>query len=129
MIELVREGADAFEVRCVRLDSGDLGALVREAGQMLDRAGLGEVEIFASGGLDEGAIRDLVAGGVAAGAPGVSHPERLLRASGRGAHPESGPAPNVALGSASSLEPDRARTDQRSQLLALLLVQQLVELS
>ncbi|MEV6099909.1 nicotinate phosphoribosyltransferase [Nocardia sp. NPDC051981] len=37
----------------VRLDSGDLARLAVEARRMLDRAGLPDVRIFASGGLDE----------------------------------------------------------------------------
>src|SRR3954447_17449374 len=45
----------------VRIDSGDLAALSREARRMLDAAGLTEAQIFASGGLDEYAIADLVA--------------------------------------------------------------------
>jgi nicotinate phosphoribosyltransferase len=44
----------------VRIDSGDLAALAREARRMLDDAGLIETQIFASGGLDEYAIADLV---------------------------------------------------------------------
>jgi nicotinate phosphoribosyltransferase len=37
----------------LRLDSGDLDALSRRARAMLDEAGLGDVRIFVSGGLDE----------------------------------------------------------------------------
>jgi nicotinate phosphoribosyltransferase len=44
----------------VRLDSGNLGALARAARRMLDDAGLPDARIFASGGLDEYAIADLV---------------------------------------------------------------------
>jgi nicotinate phosphoribosyltransferase len=40
-------------VRGVRLDSGDLAAEARAVRQMLDRAGLESIQIFASGGLDE----------------------------------------------------------------------------
>ncbi|HZU84849.1 MAG TPA: nicotinate phosphoribosyltransferase, partial [Polyangiaceae bacterium] len=40
-------------VAAVRLDSGDLDALSRRARAMLDDAGLRDVRIFASGGLDE----------------------------------------------------------------------------
>jgi nicotinate phosphoribosyltransferase len=43
----------------IRLDSGDMAALARDARAMLDEAGLEEVEIFASGGLDEHAIASL----------------------------------------------------------------------
>lgn len=45
----------------VRLDSGDLAALARQAREILDTAGLTEVKIMASGGLDEEAIAGLVA--------------------------------------------------------------------
>jgi nicotinate phosphoribosyltransferase len=62
-IELVREQGSAFDVRGIRLDSGDLGALAREARARLDAAGLARVEIFASGNLDEHAIANLVAQG------------------------------------------------------------------
>ncbi|MDJ0607876.1 MAG: nicotinate phosphoribosyltransferase [Kiloniellales bacterium] len=45
-----------IEVRGVRLDSGDLVAEARAVRTLLDRAGLPEIEIFASGGLDEAAL-------------------------------------------------------------------------
>lgn len=48
-------------VTAVRLDSGDLAVLSRGARAILDEAGLPRVEIFASGGLDEYAIADLMA--------------------------------------------------------------------
>ncbi|MEU8523283.1 nicotinate phosphoribosyltransferase [Streptomyces sp. NBC_01216] len=44
----------------IRLDSGDLGALARRARAALDAAGLGEVRIVASGGLDEYRVDRLV---------------------------------------------------------------------
>ncbi|MFJ7068408.1 nicotinate phosphoribosyltransferase [Streptomyces sp. NPDC101115] len=44
----------------IRLDSGDLGALARRARATLDAAGLAEVRIIASGGLDEYAVDRLV---------------------------------------------------------------------
>lgn len=44
----------------VRLDSGDLGALALRARSLLDAAGLPEVHVVASGGLDEYALDDLV---------------------------------------------------------------------
>lgn len=47
--------------RWIRLDSGDLGELAKSARQRLDRGGLSECRIFASGDLDEYAIADLVA--------------------------------------------------------------------
>jgi nicotinate phosphoribosyltransferase len=53
---LAREG---IAIGGVRLDSGDIAAHARAVRGILDRAGLGEVRIFASGGLDEEALRDL----------------------------------------------------------------------
>ncbi|MEU3253736.1 nicotinate phosphoribosyltransferase [Streptomyces sp. NPDC006997] len=47
----------------VRLDSGDLGALAVRARSVLDDAGLPDVRIIASGGLDEYAVDDLVRSG------------------------------------------------------------------
>jgi len=47
----------------VRLDSGDIDALARTARRRLDEEGLGEVRIFASGGLDDVDVARLVAGG------------------------------------------------------------------
>ena len=47
----------------LRLDSGDLDALSRAARKILDDAGLHDVQIFASGGLDEYAIDALVRAG------------------------------------------------------------------
>ncbi|MGW0988896.1 nicotinate phosphoribosyltransferase [Streptomyces sp. NPDC002486] len=47
----------------VRLDSGDLGALAARARSILDTAGLPDVRIVASGGLDEYAVDDLVRSG------------------------------------------------------------------
>ncbi|WP_055627349.1 nicotinate phosphoribosyltransferase [Streptomyces hirsutus] len=47
----------------VRLDSGDLGALALRARALLDAAGLPDVRIIASGGLDEYAVDELVHSG------------------------------------------------------------------
>mgnify|MGYP006279493931 CR=1 FL=1 len=63
VIHLARTLGQDFKVRAVRLDSGDLLALSRESRQLLDDAGLGEVGIFASGGLDEEKISQLLASG------------------------------------------------------------------
>jgi len=52
-----------FRIRAVRLDSGDLAELSRQARRLLDEAGLQNVGIFASGGLDEDGIAALVAAG------------------------------------------------------------------
>ena len=48
-------------VRAVRLDSGDLAELSRAVREILDRAGFRDIEIFASGGLDEYKIAELEA--------------------------------------------------------------------
>ncbi|MBI4310358.1 MAG: nicotinate phosphoribosyltransferase [Chloroflexi bacterium] len=47
-------------LRAVRLDSGDLLALSRQVRHVLDEAGLPYVTIFASGGLDEYQVADLL---------------------------------------------------------------------
>lgn len=60
VVALWRELGSAFQVRAVRLDSGDLLELSRGARRILDEAGLMHVGIFASGGLDEDAIARLV---------------------------------------------------------------------
>lgn len=59
-IRLAREQGDSFQVRAVRLDSGNLLALSRAARQMLDDAGLQRVKILASGNLEEESIAWLV---------------------------------------------------------------------
>ena len=53
VIELAKRLGESFDVRAVRLDSGDLGALAKAARARLDAAGLSQVEIFASSGIDE----------------------------------------------------------------------------
>ncbi|MCX7623283.1 MAG: nicotinate phosphoribosyltransferase, partial [Thermomicrobium sp.] len=58
--ELAREGR---RVRAVRLDSGDLVELSRAVRRILDSAGFPEIQIFASGGLDEYELAALVAAG------------------------------------------------------------------
>jgi nicotinate phosphoribosyltransferase len=69
--ELAREQGPAFRVRGIRLDSGDLGALAREARRLLDEAGLARLEIFASGDLDEDRIAALLDQGAPIDAFGV----------------------------------------------------------
>ncbi len=53
VVRLAREQGCDFDVRAIRLDSGDLGELARRSRAILDAAGLTGVAIFASGGLDE----------------------------------------------------------------------------
>lgn len=65
VIELANRLGEDFRIRAVRLDSGDLLDLSIGARVALDRAGLGHVEIIASGSLDE----DKIAGLVSSGAP------------------------------------------------------------
>jgi nicotinate phosphoribosyltransferase len=55
----------------VRLDSGELEALSRQVRVLLDRAGLPDVRIFASGGLDELEVDRLVQAGAPIDAFGV----------------------------------------------------------
>ncbi len=55
----------------VRLDSGDLDRLAREARELLDAAGLTTARIFASGGLDEHEVAELVRGGAPVDAFGI----------------------------------------------------------
>lgn len=63
VIDLARELKGDFRVQAVRLDSGGLADLSKEARRMLDAAGLPQVGIFASGGLDEDKIDALVRAG------------------------------------------------------------------
>jgi nicotinate phosphoribosyltransferase len=55
----------------VRLDSGDLDTLARQARRMLDKAGLPQVQIFVSGSLDEHDVARMVAGRVPVDAAGI----------------------------------------------------------
>jgi nicotinate phosphoribosyltransferase len=52
---------EGIAVRGVRLDSGDLAAQARRVRAILDAGGLGQVRIFASGGLDEASLKELAA--------------------------------------------------------------------
>jgi nicotinate phosphoribosyltransferase len=55
----------------VRLDSGNVDHLSREARRMLDHAGLSRARIFASGGLDEQEVDELVRAGAPVDAFGI----------------------------------------------------------
>jgi nicotinate phosphoribosyltransferase len=55
--------AQEIVVRAVRLDSGDLLALSKSVRRIFDAGGLNDVTIFASGGLDEDSIGDLLKAG------------------------------------------------------------------
>ena len=63
--------AKGYEPVGIRLDSGDLAFLSRQARRMLDDAGFPEAKIFASGDLDEEVIWDLKAQGAAIDVWGV----------------------------------------------------------
>jgi nicotinate phosphoribosyltransferase len=95
--KLSRDLGPDFKVRAVRLDSGDLGELARRSRQILDVEGLGSVEIFASGSLNEDAIDALLRSGapidgfgvgtdmgVASDAPSLDIAYKLVAYAGRG---------------------------------------------
>ena len=97
IIGLAGEMGTVFQVRALRLDSGDLLSLARRSRALLDSAGLNGVEIFASGGLDEYSIHELVhAGapidgfgvgtnmGVSADAPSLDIAYKLCEYAGKG---------------------------------------------
>ncbi len=94
-VEVIRERASE-EGAAVRIDSGDLDGLSRGARAILDEAGLEQVRIFVSGGLDEREVADLVANrapidafgvgtqmGVSFDAPSLESVYKLVRYSGR----------------------------------------------
>jgi nicotinate phosphoribosyltransferase len=60
-----------LKLQAVRLDSGDLADLSVKARRILDKNGLQDVSIFASGNLDEYRIRDLIRAGAPIDAFGV----------------------------------------------------------
>ncbi len=97
VIKLRKRLGDRFRVRGVRLDSGDLLALARETRRLLDEAGLHEITIFASSGLDEYEIERLVEAGapidgfgvgtklaVSADAPEIDMAYKLVEYAGTG---------------------------------------------
>ena len=58
-----RLATDGVRVSAVRLDSGDLAAHAFRVRAILDAGGLHDVQIFASGSLDEQSLREIVARG------------------------------------------------------------------
>lgn len=96
-IEVARELEKAgHRIAGVRLDSGDMAVLAKKARAMLDEAGLTDVQILASGGLDEHAIARLTAAdapidaygvgtkiGVAMDAPALDSAYKLVEYDGR----------------------------------------------
>jgi len=73
--EVVSRG---FRPKGIRIDSGDIAYLSKEARAMLDEAGYEDVQIMASSSLDEFVIKDLVTQGAKIDAFGVG--ERLITA-------------------------------------------------
>jgi nicotinate phosphoribosyltransferase len=69
-IEVIRE-LDPPGTVGIRLDSGNVDQLSREARRLLDHAGLREAQIFASGGLDEFEVDELLRWGAPVDAFGV----------------------------------------------------------
>lgn len=67
-----------FRPKGIRIDSGDIAYLSKEARKMLDEAGFHDCEIIASSSLDEYVIRDLLNQGAKIDAFGVG--ERLITA-------------------------------------------------
>jgi nicotinate phosphoribosyltransferase len=63
VIALGKELGDAFKVKAVRLDSGDLAELAKAARKLLDEAGFGHIRIIASSGLDEYKVQALLEAG------------------------------------------------------------------
>ncbi|GAX89501.1 nicotinate phosphoribosyltransferase [Effusibacillus lacus] len=60
-IQVARELREqGYELRAIRLDSGDLAWLSKESRRMLDSAGFSNVKILASGDLNEYVVRDLM---------------------------------------------------------------------
>lgn len=118
VIELARRLGPAFDVRAVRLDSGDLQTLSRAARAALDEADLQRVGIFVSSDLDEGKIRDLLQAGcpidgfgvgtrlgVAVDAPVLDMAYKLVEYAGRG---------RTKLSSAKTIYPGRKQVFRRT---------------
>ena len=60
VVRLARELGPEFRVSAIRLDSGDIATLAKDARQILDEGGLPQVEIFVSGSLDEYIVAELL---------------------------------------------------------------------
>ena len=71
-IQVAKNAAQhGVSINAIRLDSGDLGQLANTARKMLDDAGLPDIRIMATGGLDEHSIHALVEAGAPIDAFGV----------------------------------------------------------
>jgi nicotinate phosphoribosyltransferase len=111
VIALARRLGEGFRVRAIRLDSGNLAELARQARRLLDEAGLRQVQIMASSDLDESRVAELVGAGapidgfgvgtqqaVSADAPTVDMAYKLVEYAGR---------PRVKLASHKVIYPGR----------------------
>lgn len=96
VVDLSRELGSDFRVGGIRIDSGDLVELSRASRRLLDTAGLRHVRIFASGGLDEAKIAQLIGAqapidgfgvgtdmGVSRDAPAIDIAYKLVEYAGR----------------------------------------------
>ena len=63
VVAFARDCGSGIRIGGVRLDSGDLAALARNVRRILDKGGLRQTTVFASGNLDEYRMRDLLAAG------------------------------------------------------------------
>jgi nicotinate phosphoribosyltransferase len=96
-VEVARElAARGKKLRGVRIDSGDLAALAREVRRILDDAGLRDVRILGSGGLDEYDLAEFTAAnapfdsygvgtqmGISGDAPSLDMAYKLVEVDGR----------------------------------------------
>jgi nicotinate phosphoribosyltransferase len=119
VIDLARRRGQAFKVRAIRLDSGDLLKLANASRQLLDAAGLQEVKIFASSGLDEHTIAALLQAGapidgfgvgtqlaVSADAPEIDFSYKLVAYDGQ---------PRMKLSSSKVILPGRKQVFRRTR--------------
>ncbi|MGY5128636.1 nicotinate phosphoribosyltransferase [Streptomyces nigrescens] len=113
----VLNGLGRGDGSAIRLDSGDLAELALRARSILDNAGLPQVRIVASGGLDECAVHDLARAGapidvfavgtrvgVSADAPSLDSAYKLVAYDGR---------PVMKLSSAKTTAPGRKQVFRR----------------
>ncbi len=113
----VLNGLGRGDGSAIRLDSGDLAGLAFRARSILDNAGLPQVRIVASGGLDEFAVHDLARAGapidvyavgtlvgVSADAPALDSAYKLVAYDGR---------PMMKLSTAKATAPGRKQVFRR----------------
>ncbi|MDE3268719.1 MAG: nicotinate phosphoribosyltransferase [Pseudomonadota bacterium] len=121
--------AQGHQLRCVRLDSGDLVALSRQVRALLDAEGLEEVKIIASNDLDEFRIAALLAADAPIDSFGVG--TRLATAANFNPHTNAGgvsalagvyklvESDGVPMGKRSKDEPEKATLPARKQVYRL----------